>query len=48
MKLKEQFWIDYLIDYFNRKDTLRESDFKRFGELAEMDAKKLVIVEKKK
>ncbi len=43
MKIKQQFWIEYLEDYFEKRDILRESDFNSFGELAEMDTKKEII-----
>ncbi len=47
-KTKEQYWINYLEEYFSKKDILRESDFKRYGELAEMDIQKEILRRKPK
>jgi hypothetical protein len=48
MKNKEQFLIEYLDNYFEKKDILKESDYHRFQELAESDETKNIISQSKK
>ena len=48
MKTKEQFWVGYIEEYFERKDILRESAFRQFGEIAERDALREKIRQHKK
>lgn len=43
MKTKEQFLQDYLDGHFELKDILRESDYKRYIQLAEMDSQKEIL-----